>query len=59
MLLKIIIASFLMMVTTLIHTEGMILAMRMVRSQGVDSGRRLRRSRLYRIGGTVILMFLA
>jgi hypothetical protein len=58
-LLKIIIASFLMMVTTAIHTEGMLLAIRVVRSQDVGSVQRLRRSHLYRIGGVVILMFLA
>jgi len=55
-LLNIFIAAVLIVATTVIHAGGMILAMRLMRSRDRHL-KRLRRMRIYRVGGIVLLMF--
>jgi len=59
MLLKIFIAACMMVVTTGIHAGGMILAMHAFRAGEARNKRRLHLTRVYRVGGTVLIMFLA
>ena len=56
MLLNIIIAGVLIVATTIIHAGGMVLAMRLMRSHDKHL-ERLRRMRIYRVSGIVLLMF--
>ena len=58
MLLNIAIGAFMMVVTTGIHAGGMILALRVMRSQGGSVRQRLRQSQIYRVAGIVLMMFL-
>jgi len=55
-LLNIFIAAVLIVATTAIHAGGMILAIRMMRTN-VGHLKRLRRMPIYRVGGIVLLMF--
>ncbi len=52
------IAAFMMVVTTGIHAGAMSLALRASQMQGGRWRQRLRRFRIYWVGGTVLLMFL-
>ena len=58
MLLNIAIAAFLMAVTTAIHAGGMVLAMRTVRTEE-SLLRRVLQTKVQKVGGIVLLMFLA
>jgi hypothetical protein len=58
MLLKIAIAALLMVTTTAIHAGGMFLVLRTVRPQSWRWRQRLHLTRIYQVGGTVLLMFL-
>ncbi len=58
MLMNIAIASFLIVATTGIHAGGMVLVMRAIESQGGRWRHQLQRTRIYWIGGIVLLMFI-
>ncbi|MHC4758958.1 MAG: potassium channel family protein [Planctomycetota bacterium] len=58
MLLNIVIAAFMMVVTTAIHAGGMILSLRIIRSQRGSLKQRLQQTYIYSVGGIVLLMFL-
>lgn len=58
MLLNIFIAAILMIVTTAIHGGGMMLALRMLASKRGPLKKRLGNTRIYWVGGTILLMFL-
>ena len=58
MLMNITIAAALMVATTAIHAGGMVLAMHALRAQGHSSRRRLKQTRIYWVGGIVLLMFI-
>ena len=59
MLLNTLIAAFLMVVTCGVHASGMLLVMRAVRLHGErKTANPLQQTRMYWIGGTVLLMFL-
>jgi hypothetical protein len=57
MLLNIGITALLLMVTTTIHAAAMMLALQRIKVEGSPSTMRL--TRIYRVGGIVMLMFLA
>jgi hypothetical protein len=58
-LFNIALAALLMVMTTAIHTGGMILVMCVIRSKTTGHMRpRLQRTPIYRVGGVVVLMFL-
>jgi len=57
MLLNIGIAAVMLVVTTTIHASAMMLGLQEIRSEGTPSTKRL--TRIFRISGIVILMFLA
>ncbi|MBL0714804.1 MAG: hypothetical protein JJV98_14005 [Desulfosarcina sp.] len=54
MLLNIAIAAFMMVATTAIHAGGMVLALRLFRSQRGQ----VQKTRIYQLAGTILLMFL-
>jgi len=58
MLMNIAIGAFMIIVTTMIHAEGMVLVMRAVRVREAQRQSMDHRSRVYRIGGVVLIMFL-
>lgn len=58
MLMNIAIAAALMVATTGIHAGGMVLAMHALRAQGQSSRSRLKKTRIYWVGGIVLLMFI-
>jgi hypothetical protein len=58
MLMNIAIAAALMVATTGIHAGGMVLAMHALRAQGHSSRRRLKQTRIYWVGGIILLMFI-
>jgi Ion channel len=58
MLLKIAIAALLMLTTTAIHAGGMILVLRAIRPRPRRWIQRSRLTHVFRVGGTVLLMFL-
>ena len=59
MLLNIAIAGILMLVTTVIHAGGMMMALHSIQSEGGRLKQLLRRRSMFRIAGIVLLMFLA
>jgi voltage-gated potassium channel Kch len=58
MLLKIAIAALLIVTTTAVHAGGMLLVLRAIRLHRANWRRRLQRTAIYQVGGTVLLMFL-
>lgn len=58
MLLNIFIGAILMLVTTGIHVEGMILALGLIRSKKCLPEQEPKRRHIYLIGGVVLVMFL-
>ena len=58
MLRIIALSAFLMVITTAIHAWGMLLAVRIIQSKGGGQGKRLRQTRIYRVSGIILLMFL-
>ena len=59
MLLNIGIAAFMMVVTTAIHAVGMVLALHAIQKYEGESSKHPRLSRIYRVSGIILLMFLA
>lgn len=59
MTLNIAIAALLLGLTTAIHAAGMMVALRVIRPQPGHWKQGLQLSRVYRVAGTVLLMFLA
>ena len=59
MLINILIASFIIVVTVIIHTGAMVLALQGIQRQVGGWRQRLRQTHLYWIGGIVLLMFFA
>ena len=59
MLMNILIAAFLIVVTVVIHAGAMMLALRGLRNQVGGWRQRLRQRYFYRVGGIILLMFLA
>ena len=59
MLLNIGIAAFMLVVTTAIHAGGMVLALHAIQKYKGESSKHPRLSRIYRVSGIILLMFLA
>ena len=59
MLLNIGIAVFMLVVTTAIHAVGMVLALHAIQKYEGESSKHPRLSRIYRVSGIILLMFLA
>jgi hypothetical protein len=59
MLLNITIGALLIVVTTRIHAEGMLLASLLLRTRIAQEGDRLQRKHFYLVGAIVLIMFLA
>ena len=59
MLLNIGIAAFMLVVTTAIHAGGMVLALHAIQKYKEESSKHPRLSRIYRVSGIILLMFLA
>ncbi len=59
MLLNIGIAVFMLVVTTAIHAVGMMLALHAIQKYEGESSKHPRLSRIYRVSGIILLMFLA
>ena len=57
MLLNIVIATILMMATTVVHTVGMMVALSMMRKHEIPTIHRLLRSDVYHVGCIVLLLF--
>lgn len=58
MLINIAIGAFMIIITTMIHAEGMVLVMRAVRVRVARQQSMGHRSRVYRVSGVVLIMFL-
>jgi len=58
MLLNIVVAAALMVATTAIHGGGMMLAIGTMRGKGGPLRQRLEQTRIYWVGGIILLMFL-